>query len=213
MSTLLPGVTFQQSEAAFIVRSTRPLTILSSAVVGGGYTQARMIINRHVDKTYDHPLPAQDLRHFARKIGITEDFVGLMTAVFLHHTRIMSLRQGDLLGTVILTAGYSNSTAAGLSPPASLRPGTINIILLLDASLTPAAQVNAIITATEAKTHVLRQWDKRTDDNLPATGTSTDAVVIACTGRGRPLAYAGPATPVGYLIARLVRRGLQEGAP
>ena len=40
---------------------------------------------------------------------------------------------------------------------------------------------------------------------LPA---STDAVVVACTGRGKPLFYAGPATTVGWLIGRCVRKGL-----
>jgi adenosylcobinamide amidohydrolase len=34
------------------------------------------------------------------------------------------------------------------------------------------------------------------------------AVVIACTGAGSPLPYAGTATPVGYLIGRTVRAAL-----
>jgi adenosylcobinamide amidohydrolase len=41
-----------------------------------------------------------------------------------------------------------------------------------------------------------------------ATGTSTDAVVVACTGRGDILPYAGPVTPVGWLIGRGMRAAL-----
>lgn len=208
-----PDITCQQDDTAFIVRSATPLTILSSAVVGGGYTQARVIINRHVHKAYDHPDPAQDLHDFARQNGINEAFVGLMTAVYIDHTQIIAQTHAGVQGALILTAGYSNATAAGLTPPADLRPGTINLILLLDAALSPAAMVNAVITATEAKTHILRRWDKRTPDGLPATGTSTDSVVVACTGRGPTHSYAGPVTPVGYLIGQMVRQGLQEARP
>ena len=54
----------------------------------------------------------------------------------------------------------------------------------MDGALTPAAMVNAVITATEAKTMTLAEWDVRTPEGEPASGTSTDTVVVACTGRG-----------------------------
>jgi len=70
-----------------------------------------------------------------------------------------------------------------------------------------------VITATEAKTAVLQDWQLLTPDGHVATGTSTDAVVVACTGRGPTLPYAGPVTSVGATIARLVRMGLAESRP
>ena len=82
------------------------------------------------------------------------------------------------------------------------------MIFLIDAHLTSAAMVNAVITATEAKTDVLLQRAISTPEGHHATGPSTDAVVVACTGRGEPLPYAGPATIVGCLIGRCVRQGL-----
>jgi iron complex transport system ATP-binding protein len=207
-----PNITADQDDEAMILRSAMPMQTLSSSVVGGGYAWTRIIVNRHVDITYDHPNPAFDLMNFVRKRGIFEPFVGMMTAVYMHHMRVITLKQNGILLTLVLTAGYGNATSAGLSPSVKLRPGTINLIILIDANLSSAAMINAIITTTEAKTHVLRQQDVRTPDGLPATGTSTDAVVIACTGRGRTLSYAGPATPVGYLIGRAVRQGLEEAA-
>ena len=147
-----------------------------------------------------------------RKRGINEPFVGMMTAVYMRRMRVITLKQDGILLTLALTAGYGNATSAGLSSCARLRPGTINLIVLIDANLSSAAMINAIITATEAKTHVLRSQDVRTPEGLPATGTSTDAVVIACTGRGRTLGYAGPVTPVGHLIGRAVRQGLEEAS-
>jgi adenosylcobinamide amidohydrolase len=84
------------------------------------------------------------------------------------------------------------------------------MILLIDACLTPAAMVNAVITATEVKTHVLLSRGVCTPEGYAATGTSTDAIAIASTGKGTPLAYAGPVTPVGWLIGRCVRTALEE---
>ena len=47
-------------------------------------------------------------------------------------------------------------------------------------------------------------------EGAPASGTSTDAVVVACTGRGEAQSYAGPATVMGWLIARTVRRAIEQ---
>jgi iron complex transport system ATP-binding protein len=200
-------------DEALVVRSERRLAVLSSAPVGGGWTEAHTLVNRHVHKHYTHPDPAQDLRDFARSRGIQEPFVGLMTAVFLRHARAVTLADGELRVAALVTAGVGNATAAGLSepyrPPAdSAAPpaGTINLILLIDGHLGPSAMVNAVITATEAKAAALRDADVHTADGLPATGTSTDTVTVACTGRGQALAYAGPATAVGWLIGRAVRQ-------
>jgi iron complex transport system ATP-binding protein len=207
------GVTFSLDEDALIVRSDEPLTMLSSAVVGGGLTRARFIINRHVSKDYDQLDPAADLRSFARQRGIDEAFVGLMTAVYMHNAQFHKLQAGAVEVGLALTAGYSNKVSAGITPPADLRPGTINLILFVQAQLSPAAMVNAIMTATEAKTATLQAWPLYTADGNIATGTSTDAVVVACTGRGPRLPYAGPATPVGAAIARLVRIGIDLTRP
>jgi len=54
----------------------------------------------------------------------------------------------------------------------------------------------------------LAEWDVRTACGDPASGTSTDTVVVACTGRGAELEYAGPATPAGWLCARTVRAAM-----
>ncbi|MGO8684941.1 MAG: adenosylcobinamide amidohydrolase [Thermoleophilia bacterium] len=103
---------------------------------------------------------------------------------------------------------HPDLAAAGTLPPAS--PGTINAILLIDAALTPAALVNAVITASEAKTLMLGEWNVRTANGLPASGTSTDSVVVACTGRGEEQRYAGPATTVGWLVARTMRQTITQ---
>jgi adenosylcobinamide amidohydrolase len=70
--------------------------------------------------------------------------------------------------------------------------------------------VNAIIPVTEAKTAALQELNKRTTDGDPATGTSTDSVVIATTNRGNLFKYAGSVSLPGWLIARAVREAMSK---
>jgi adenosylcobinamide hydrolase len=203
-----PNVTVTQNEAAIILRSQQPLQILSSAVVGGGFIRARYILNCHVRKGYCHPHPAADLVAMAQYLGIVEPFVGMMTAARMHEARATALQEEDITVAAIVTAGLSNPSTPGLSPPATSKPGTINMILLVDAHLTPAALVNTVMTATEAKAQIILAHGSRTPEGHAATGTSTDAIVVACTGRGEALPYAGPVTLVGWLIGRCIRTAL-----
>ena len=211
MDTLdFPDVALTHTAEVLVVHSQQPLTVLSSAVVGGGVARVRYLLNRHVHRDYDCLDPATDLVAFAQRQGITEAFVGLMTAVSLQKARTITLRAATLTVAAVVTAGTSNATAPGLSPPAMAASGTINMILLIDACLTPAAMVHAVITATEVKTQVLMAHGVRTLEGYTATGTSTDALAVACTGSGTPLLYAGPVTLVGSLIGRCVRTALEE---
>lgn len=205
-----PGICIERNDAALILRSETALHTLSSAVVGGGFAQVRTIINCHVDKLYDCHDPVADLHTFARRQEIKGDYVGLLTAVWLRKARAVTRRDGGLTVSAIITAGVGNATAAGLSQPSQVELGTINIIVLVDARLAPGAMVNAVKTVTEAKTATLYQRGVLTPEGDPATGTSTDAVVVACTGRGLEQVYAGPATVAGHLLGRCVRDCLGE---
>jgi len=107
------------------------------------------------------------------------------------------------------TVSVSSATAAGRESPwlGAQRPGTINL-LLADADPAPEAMVNLAITATEAKTLTLVERGLRTATGWLASGTSTDAVVVACSGEGPRLCYAGPATLVGHLAGECVREAM-----
>ncbi len=208
--TGIEGVFVIIDETALRVTSRHPLTVLSSAVIGGGLSHVHDIVNMHVGEGYDGGRPADDLEAFAVQAGVDRAFVGLMTAAGTEFARVAMENDRQITVAAAVSLGLSNTSCAGVTPPAPARPGTINTILLVDAALTPAAMVNAVITATEAKTMTLAEWDVRTDAGEPASGTSTDSVVIACTGRGEELSYAGPATPAGWLIGRAVRRAITQ---
>lgn len=205
-----PGVIATLTNEALVAQSERPLTALSSAVVGGGFASVRSFINLHVRRGYYSERPEDDLISFAQRNRIAEPFVGFLTAAYMDKARAVTLREGDLTVAALVTAGLSNASSAGLSQPGPIAPGTINMVLLVDANLTPGALVNAVTTATEAKTQALMQRGARTREGHQATGTSTDAIAVACTGRGESLRYAGPATELGWLIARCLRAALEQ---
>jgi iron complex transport system ATP-binding protein len=204
----ISGIDVTIDAGAVQVTSDEPLTILSSAVVGGGLCSARHVINMHVPDDYDGERPDEDLRAYAAQRGVSEPFVGLMTATWTEYARVAVQSRGGLGVAAVVSIGLANPECAGLTSPVAARAGTINTILLVDAVLTPSAMVNAVITATEAKTMSLTEWAVHTPDGLPASGTTTDSVVVACTGRGATLGYAGPATAAGWLIARAVREAM-----
>jgi iron complex transport system ATP-binding protein len=210
MNCDFPAVSFSLDDEALIVHSFSPLLAITSSITGGGIIPTRYIINMHVDKNYHCNSPAADLMSLAERRGITEPFHGFMTAVYLNKTKCVTLHEQNVTVTAFVTAGISNAASAGISAPASFISGTINIILLVDANLTSAALVNAVITSTEAKTAALRDKNILTSNGLSATGTTTDAICIACTGRGQPTDYAGSATVIGWLMARAVRQCLES---
>ena len=205
----IPGTTIEQDPRALFIRSEEPLHTISSGLRGGGIQHLHTIVNMHVIKGYDNPDPIADLENFARRNDVNGPYIGMMTAAYILESELSIQTAGDLRVCAITTAGLSNPISAGLTPPLELRPGTINSILLVDGNLTEAAMVNAIMTATEAKTGLLHARNEHTPEGHPTTGTSTDSLVIACTGKGEPLPYACAVTQVGYLIARAVRESLE----
>lgn len=203
-----PGIAATIDPEALLIRSEKRLQTLSCGVVGGGWANVRYFLNRHVDKNYNHPDPELDLQEFAHRRGIDEPFVGLMTAAYVEKAQSTALQDGDLRVSAVVTLGLGNATRAGVSLPYRPGPGTINILLLIDAQLTPGAMVNAVLPATEAKTAALLERGILTSKDEAATGTSTDSIVIACSGRGAALPYAGTATPVGWLVGAGVRQSI-----
>jgi Uncharacterized conserved protein len=205
-----PGSSLQITDEAAVISCQKPLSTLSSALVGGGFSCTQTIINYNVPARFNNPEPALELYQYAQRRAFGEQFVGLMTAVPMRFTKTLTLRRGAFTVAAIITAGLCVAEAAGLSIPIITAPGTINIIVLVDANLVASAMVNAIMTVTEAKVAILVEHDVRTMEGYQATGTITDAVVLGCTGRGEPLPYAGPGTEVGACIGACVRQCMDD---
>jgi adenosylcobinamide amidohydrolase len=91
--------------------------------------------------------------------------------------------------------------------------GTINIILLTNATLTDGALANTIIIATEAKTAALQDLDVRSTytPEIQATGTGTDSIIVASgKGLGGALRLTSGHTKMGELIGTSTKLAVSE---
>lgn len=208
---MIQGLAVEIGPEAVVVRAELPVRILSSAVVGGGLAEARAIVNLHVAKDDPCADPGAMVAAFARRAAVPEPYVGLLTSAWTEQATVGEASGSGLAAVAVTTVGLGNRIAAGRSGVRGWALSTINTVVVIEADPEPAALVNAVITVTEVKALLLMEGGIRDGDGSPATGTSTDAVVIAATGRGPRARFGGPASPLGWVIARAVRQALGEG--
>ena len=106
------------------------------------------------------------------------------------------------------TVGISHPTWAAetLATEEPAAGGTINLVVQLPVGLEPGAAVNAVITATEAKTQALATR------GVQGTGTATDTVTIVWPAEASAERFAGPRSQWGTRIAQAVYQGVWAGA-
>ncbi|WP_442791431.1 adenosylcobinamide amidohydrolase [Micromonospora sp. NBC_01813] len=185
---------------------SEPALAISSAPLGGGIGLRWWVINATVPMSYRRDDPDTHLAGLAEQADLRGPGVGLLTGVDVR--RMLARDEAGVrvwatvgLGTPILAAADPQP-----GPPAG-RVGTINIVAALPVRLCDAALVNAVATITEAKAQALVEL------GLRATGTATDAVVVLCPPDGPEQRYGGPRSTWGARLARVVHRGVLDGAP
>ena len=207
----IAGVHVDIGHEAVVVRADGPLTTASSAVVGGGLGRASAIVNLHVPKNFRGEHADRVLEAFVARRSIPAPWVGLLTGAWTEKAEVATETMDGITAVAIVTVGLSNPASAGRTAVAAWLPSTINTILVVDAAATAAALVNLVMTVTEAKVMVVAEAGVRTLDGDPASGTSTDAIVIAATGRGRRCEFGGPVSDLGWAAARAARAALSTG--
>jgi adenosylcobinamide amidohydrolase len=179
--------------------------MISTGVLGGGLGAREWVLNAQVPAAYARTDPAEHLRELTRDLGLTGPGVGLLTAA-----EVTGLVQREDEGVqAAATVGLQVPTWAA-APPGHPDPdlaGTINVIVVLPVPLTDAAFVNAVVTATEAKTQAVL------DAGFAATGTATDALCVAAPiDTKREQEFTGPRSVWGARIARAVHAAVRTGA-
>jgi iron complex transport system ATP-binding protein len=211
MSDAIPGVALRIDAEAVVVTADAPLTVLSSAVVGGGLAKARALVNLRVPRRFPCEAPEAVLADLVQRRGLPQPYVGFLTAARTELAEVAREEARGIRALAVVTVGLDNPVAAGRSSVAAAAPSTINTLVVVDADPSPAALVNAALTVTEVKTAVLAACGVVCEDGHPASGTSTDAVAVAATGRGVPCRYGGPVSDLGWVVARAARAALEAG--
>jgi adenosylcobinamide amidohydrolase len=208
---MIDGVEVTVDAEAVIVQARHQLRVVSSAVTGGGLGAARTIVNLHVPRGFRCEHAQMLLENVVRRRALAEPWVGLLTAASTEQAETATAVAGPLTALALVTVGLGNAVTAGLAEAAAWTPSTINAILIVDAEAEPAALVNLVMTVTEVKTLAMAEAGVRSSAGALASGTSTDAVVIAVTGRGASCRFGGPASALGAVAARAMRTALRAG--
>jgi adenosylcobinamide amidohydrolase len=208
---VIDGVALVVGVEAVWVTAEHEVSVISSAFAGGGVARARTILNLHVPKNFPCADADATVGAFARRHGLPPPWVGMLTSAWTEKAETAVETAGGIRALVVATVGLSNASAAGLTGRAVPAPGTINTVVVVDADPDPAAMVNLVMTVTEIKTALLLDAGVKSVDGHPATGTSTDAVVVAATGRGLRCRFGGPISELGWVVARAARQALGTG--
>ncbi|NQS75561.1 MAG: adenosylcobinamide amidohydrolase [Peptococcaceae bacterium] len=206
-----------------LVAAAPALFTISTGVIGGGIGHKHYFINRQVEKGYSSSLPANEMTgylasQFTFYNGAASKWVALMTAAPIVDACWARVTHQKHQIDIIITAGVNNACSAGVTPYCALgqdktMPGTINTMAFISHALTPGALVNAVQTATEAKTQLLREFNITCPvTGSFASGTNTDATLIAAASDTAfcEYAYAGSGTLLGYMLASGVRGALTQ---
>jgi len=183
--------------------------MISSSIVGGGLGPREWVLNAQVAGGYDRTDPTVHLADLAAGLGLSGPGVGLLTAAQV--TAVVQREDegahvGATVGLRVPTWAAAPHGSADPELAPIRRPGTINIVVSVPVPLSDAAFVNAVVTATEAKTQAVL------DAGFACTGTASDAVCVAAPAGAPGVDFAGPRSLWGARIARAVHAAVYAGA-
>ncbi len=210
----------RQDDKWIHIQFDQPLRSISNGVLGEGMHWFKHFCNFHVPMNYNSSDPKRDVISWLKQRSLHESEVAaMMTAVRMEDAVFMEEVSKHYAFFIMVTAGVGNAVDITKDchalyeeiQPEDRSPGTINIMIFVEGHLTDGALVNAMLSATEAKAKALndmRVTDPRT--GTPATGTSTDSLLIAATQTGEITPYAGSGTEIGRMLGHLVYNGVKR---
>ncbi len=213
--SLAKGIKLIVKENVLAVFCDNALKTLSSAFYCGGHKQVKTVLNVGVPEGYNdlslHLDPLKLITSSAAKLGVTKDYLAMVTAAKIQNFSLVSQKLDDFSVSVVATAGCKHGESAGEQMDVKEICGTINIIVIIDAKPSDSCMVAALITTTEAKSAALRDLDVRSFYNGElATGSITDSVTIVSLDKGKRISLAGPASKLGKVIGYCTRRAVTE---
>ena len=181
--------------------------VASWAIVGGGLKHAERVVWLQVRDAELGPDvdPVQILEERLSRLGL-EHAVCLLTSSDLIHHQLIRREISGTIAEAVTTVGLSNRLAVGDLPSRGV-VGTINLLVVVNRTLTPAAMLEAMSIAVEARTAAMLSLEMQSGvTSHPATGTGTDCVVVAAPLENEiePEHYAGKHTALGAAIGQAV---------
>ncbi len=227
------GDVVSRRDESIIITFNGKRNVVSTSNLNGGYREDLKYIynnscgrNPLIKKKICPGLKGKTLEeHYAviaEELGLpAEVTTGIGTAALMENVAIVTKTYDKLTVTAIATGGIDvNGGSAGdlarynefTGEAINQINGTINIIVLIDAKLSAGVLTRAQMTATEAKSAVLRELAAPSMySEEPATGSGTDALItMANLESDLVLHGAGKHSISGQLIGQCVKEALKE---
>lgn len=203
--------------------------VLSTSPYNGGLREGLKAVFNHDCKPGEGmacelraPTYEEHMAVLSEELGINrENCAGIATAASMDNVSIKKKAFKDITVTAIVTGGIEvNGGRAG--DPAEwheekgesifIKPGTINIILHIDADLTDGALTRALVTCTEAKTAAVGELMASSRYSMGiATGSGTDGTIIISNSESNShLTQSGKHAKLGELIGTSVMEAVKE---
>ena len=171
------GVSLTMDTDTFWLVSESPLKVLSSTVIGGDMRETSHIMSVRVpndptQRDFALKRPRAFLRERAQALGNQNPVVGLITTLDHERLQVATHSEGGIKVAALATVGLTHVSAPGrhnVVYTGEGQAGTINLVVLADAQLSPEAEVRAATLATEAKTLALFEAGVKTGDGSIAT--------------------------------------------
>ena len=203
--------------------------VLSTSPHNGGYREDLTAVFNHdgrlslgVDSHMKAPTYREHMMITIQEIGLdVSTAAGMETAAHMENVAIAEHRHDTLSVTAIVTGGIETNGGRVGDPaswmeqadvPQEHRLGTINIMLAIDADLSPGCMARALVICTEAKTAAIQELlaESRYSRGL-ATGSGTDGTIIIADAQSpRYLTDAGKHSKLGELIGLAAKAAVKE---
>lgn len=228
LATLSTGDSVYRYYKSIVIEFAGPRQVLSTSVHNGGIQrQLQAVFNQDCNPgaglacTLKAPTYEEHLRIIAAELGLDPArSSGMSTAASMDNVAIEAATYRELTVTALVTAGIDvNGGRVGdvahhylpIDKDTLRKPGTINMIVVIDADLPPGTLAKALITCTEAKVAALQELLAGSNYSQGvATGSGTDSVMVV-SNPSSPLYLedAGQHGKLGELLGKTVKQALK----
>lgn len=222
------GDCLEQNRDAIVLRFSGKRKVLGTGALNGGIrtdltavfnnndcAQAGVYCEMWGNTMEDHQA------HTARALGLDPKTVtGMNTSANPNNYSIKTMAYSDFSVTCIATAGLEvNGCRVGgeaslheTEGKAQVLPGTVNMLLYIDADLTDGCMTRALVTCSEAKVAALQELMVSDRYGMGiATGSGTDdTIIISNIESSTHLSQAGEHFKLGELIGKTVIAAVKD---
>lgn len=224
-TTLRSGGYVDIHSSAITVTYDMPYYAISTSPFNGGLHHVMAVRNQQLTffVNNESELPGGSTSDYLAKECVQLDLpihfcTALLTTASMNRHAYVCQSEDSIIIEVIATAGVEKTAhRAGDGYTYYEKDGvfhaggTINLLVFTNCALTDGALTKSLLTITEAKTVALQSIGITSVlSNQPATGTSTDGVIMTIDPNGELLTDTGTFSQFGDALAKAVRSAIEK---